>query len=118
MIDVSRALEYLHYGRSTSIVGCDQPSNIVLEEVVAHLNDCGIAKLLGEGDSTTQIQTPSTTVYIAPGCSLLIVAFYFQLSFICLHFHYSVYRFFLSLLDLSVNVMNRLWKRRKSIKKG
>ena len=68
MMDVALALEYLHNGRSESVVHCDlKPSNILLDEdVVAHVGDFGIAKILAEND-TTQTQTIGTIGYIAPG---------------------------------------------------
>lgn len=81
MIDVSWALQYLHYGCSAPIVGCDlKPSNVLLEDVVAHLNDCGIAKLLG-GDSTTQIHSFNdrihcTRLFFAHCCILFSTFFY------------------------------------------
>ncbi|KAL5770707.1 hypothetical protein ACOSP7_014861 [Xanthoceras sorbifolium] len=53
MIDVVSALEYLHHGYGTPI-----PSNIMLDEdMVVHVDDFGIAKLLGEEDSITQTHT-------------------------------------------------------------
>ncbi|KAL2501034.1 putative LRR receptor-like serine/threonine-protein kinase [Forsythia ovata] len=68
MIDVACALEYLHYGYSTYIVHCDlKPSNVLLDEdMVAHLSDFGIAKLLGEGESNALTTTMGTLGYIAP----------------------------------------------------
>ncbi|KAB1220965.1 hypothetical protein CJ030_MR3G025344 [Morella rubra] len=68
VIDVASALEYLHHGYSTSIVHCDlKPSNVLLDEdMVAHLADFGIAKLLGDGDSMTWTMTLATTGYMAP----------------------------------------------------
>ncbi|KAL2479997.1 putative LRR receptor-like serine/threonine-protein kinase [Abeliophyllum distichum] len=68
MIDVACALEYLHYGYSTYIVHCDlKPSNVLLDEdMVAHLSDFGIAKLLGEGESNAHTTTMGTLGYIAP----------------------------------------------------
>ena len=68
MMDVALALEYLHNGRSESVVHCDlKPSNILLDEdLVAHVGDFGIAKILAEND-TTQTQTIGTIGYIAPG---------------------------------------------------
>ncbi|TYI85168.1 hypothetical protein E1A91_D05G420900v1 [Gossypium mustelinum] len=47
-IDVAHALEYLHHRCETPIIHCDlKPSNILLnEEMVAHISDFGLAKLL------------------------------------------------------------------------
>ncbi|CAL8167755.1 unnamed protein product [Prunus armeniaca] len=68
MIDAASALEYLHHGYSIPIVHCDmKPSNILLDDdMVAHVADFGIAKLLGRGDSITQTMTLATVGYMAP----------------------------------------------------
>ncbi|XAR57956.1 Non-specific serine/threonine protein kinase [Bertholletia excelsa] len=68
MIDVAFALEYLHHSRQEPIVHCDlKPSNVLLdEEMVAHVADFGIAKILAAGSTTTQTKTLGTLGYIAP----------------------------------------------------
>ncbi|XP_057796857.1 probable LRR receptor-like serine/threonine-protein kinase At3g47570 [Salvia miltiorrhiza] len=68
MIDVASALEYLHHGYSYPIVHSDlKPSNVLLDEdMVAHLSDFGIAKLLCDGDSSVLTNTLATLGYIAP----------------------------------------------------
>ncbi|TYH21524.1 hypothetical protein ES288_A04G050900v1 [Gossypium darwinii] len=68
MVDVAAALEYLHSGHPTPIIHCDlKPSNILLDEdMVAHVGDFGIAKLLGEGDVVKQTMTLATIGYMAP----------------------------------------------------
>lgn len=57
---VACALEYLHYGYSSQVVHCDvKPSNVLLnEDMVAHLSDYGIAKLLNsDGDDFARTNT-------------------------------------------------------------
>ncbi|XP_017984322.1 PREDICTED: probable LRR receptor-like serine/threonine-protein kinase At3g47570 [Theobroma cacao] len=68
MIDVASALEYLHHGHTTPVVHCDlKPSNVLLDEdMVAHLGDFGIAKLLAEENSMIQTMTLATIGYMAP----------------------------------------------------
>ncbi|XP_057799457.1 receptor kinase-like protein Xa21 isoform X2 [Salvia miltiorrhiza] len=68
MIDVASALEYLHHGYSMPIVHSDlKPSNVLLDEdMVAHVSDFGIAKLLCDGDSFALTNTLATLGYIAP----------------------------------------------------
>ncbi|XP_073277232.1 uncharacterized protein [Primulina huaijiensis] len=68
MIDVACALEYLHHGYSIPIIHCDlKPSNVLLDDdMVAHLSDFGVAKLLSDGVSVTLTRTFATLGYIAP----------------------------------------------------
>ncbi|XP_075633843.1 uncharacterized protein LOC142606358 isoform X2 [Castanea sativa] len=68
MVDVALALEYLHNGQSESVVHCDlKPSNILLDEdMVAHVSDFGIAKILALSKDATQTKTLGTLGYIAP----------------------------------------------------
>ncbi|XP_040948690.1 receptor kinase-like protein Xa21 [Gossypium hirsutum] len=68
MIDVAVAIEHLHNGHPTPIIHCDiKPSNILLDEdMVAHVGDFGVAKLLGEGEVMKQTMTLATTGYMAP----------------------------------------------------
>ncbi|KAJ0081588.1 hypothetical protein Patl1_10488 [Pistacia atlantica] len=68
MIDVASALEYLHHGSPTPIIHCDlKPSNVLLDrDLIAHVGDFGIAKLLGDGDSVVQTNTLATIGYMAP----------------------------------------------------
>ena len=69
MIDVATALDYLHHGTLPKVVHCDlKPSNVLLDEdMVAHVSDFGIAKLLDEGQSKEYTKTMATIGYIAPG---------------------------------------------------
>ena len=69
MINVASSLEYLHHGCSLPIVHCDlKPSNILLnKDMVAHVSDFGISKLLGDEDSMTRTMTLATIGYMAPG---------------------------------------------------
>ncbi|XP_022741990.1 LRR receptor-like serine/threonine-protein kinase EFR [Durio zibethinus] len=68
MIDMASALEYLHHGYTTPVIHCDlKPNNILLDkDMVAHLSDFGIAKLLSEHDSTIHTMTLATIGYMAP----------------------------------------------------
>ncbi|KAM4133602.1 hypothetical protein ACJW30_01G342300 [Castanea mollissima] len=68
MVDVALALDYLHNGQSESMVHCDlKPSNILLDEdMVAHVGDFGIAKILVENKDATHTKTIGTIGYIAP----------------------------------------------------
>ncbi|PHT82824.1 hypothetical protein T459_11267 [Capsicum annuum] len=68
MIDVACALEYLHHGCALPVIHCDvKPSNVLLDEdMVAHLSDFGISKLLGEYESDLYTKTLATLGYIAP----------------------------------------------------
>ncbi|KAG8492603.1 hypothetical protein CXB51_010021 [Gossypium anomalum] len=53
-IDVAHALEYLHHHCETSIIHCDlKPSNILLdEEMVGHISDFGLAKIISPNGLT------------------------------------------------------------------
>ncbi|OAY39111.1 hypothetical protein MANES_10G068500v8 [Manihot esculenta] len=68
LADVAVAVEYLHHNYSRPVVHCDiKPSNVLLDEnMVAHLGDFGISKLLGESISMTQTKTLATIGYMAP----------------------------------------------------
>ncbi|XP_059668829.1 probable LRR receptor-like serine/threonine-protein kinase At3g47570 [Cornus florida] len=68
MIDVASAVEYLHHSCSTPVVHCDlKPSNILLDEdMVAHVGDFGIAKLLMENKSMAKTKTLGNIGYMAP----------------------------------------------------
>ena len=73
MIDVASAIEYLHHGYSTPVVHRDlKPSNVLLDEdMVAHVSDFGLARLLDEGQSTMLSNNLATIGYMAPGIQLM-----------------------------------------------
>ena len=55
-----------------------KPSNVLLDEdMVAHLSDFGISKLLGDDESDLYTKTLETLGYIAPGTSLSFADFSF-----------------------------------------
>ncbi|XP_038713607.1 receptor kinase-like protein Xa21 isoform X3 [Tripterygium wilfordii] len=68
MIDVATALDYLHYGQSEPVVHCDlKPSNILLDEdMVAHVGDFGIARILPKAEDAMHTKTLGTIGYVAP----------------------------------------------------
>ncbi|XP_059295668.1 receptor kinase-like protein Xa21 [Lycium ferocissimum] len=68
MIDVGSAMDYLHNGCSIPVVHSDlKPNNVLLDqEMVGHVSDFGIAKLLGTGKDFVQTRTIATIGYIAP----------------------------------------------------
>ncbi|KAL3848773.1 hypothetical protein ACJIZ3_010655 [Penstemon smallii] len=68
MIDVASAIEYLHEGYSSPVIHCDlKPSNILLDEdMVAHVGDFGISKLLTQDQRIAQTKTLGTIGYMAP----------------------------------------------------
>jgi len=82
MIDVASALEYLHHGSSIPVVHCDlKPSNVLLDEdMIAHVSDFGISKLLDEGQSKTHTRTLATLGYVAPGYIFFTSKSYYILS--------------------------------------
>lgn len=69
MIDVALALEYLHHDYTVPIVHCDlKPANVLLDQnLIAHVADFGIAKMLAQEGNTAQTKTLGTISYIAPG---------------------------------------------------
>ncbi|KAM3234811.1 receptor kinase-like protein Xa21 [Capsicum annuum] len=61
------AIEYLHHGNDTPIVHCDlKPANVLLDEdMVAHVGDFGISKILAISKSMAHTETLCTLGYIA-----------------------------------------------------
>jgi len=56
LLDVANALDYLHYRGTMPVVHCDlKPSNVLLDaDMVAHVGDFGLAKILVERSSSSQ----------------------------------------------------------------
>ena len=78
MLDVALAIEYLHHGHENLIVHCDiKPANVLLdEEMLAHVGDFGISKILAVSKSMAHTETLGTLGYIAPGISLFLFHLY------------------------------------------
>ncbi|XP_015160721.1 probable LRR receptor-like serine/threonine-protein kinase At3g47570 [Solanum tuberosum] len=68
MLDAAMAVEYLHHGHVTPIVHCDlKLANILLDEdMVAHVGDFGISKILAISKFMAYTETLGTLGYIAP----------------------------------------------------
>uniref|UniRef100_M1B3F3 Serine-threonine protein kinase, plant-type n=1 Tax=Solanum tuberosum TaxID=4113 RepID=M1B3F3_SOLTU len=74
MLDAAMAVEYLHHGHVTPIVHyAIKPSNALLDEdIVAHVGDFGISKILAVSKSMAHTETLGTLGYIAPGIKNLL----------------------------------------------
>lgn len=85
MIEVASAMSYLH---SELILHCDlKPSNILLDEdMVAHVSDFSIAKLLDGRNATVQTMTMATIGYMAPGTNacICILIYVHNFSVVCI----------------------------------
>ncbi|WVY90731.1 hypothetical protein V8G54_036245 [Vigna mungo] len=81
-LDVANALDYLHNGSEEAVVHCDvKPSNVLLDDdIVAHLGDFGLARLLHVGtghssrDEVSSSAIRGTVGYVPPeygtGCGV------------------------------------------------
>jgi len=69
MIDVASATKCLHRGYSVPVIHHNlKPSNVLLDEdMVAHVSDFGMARLLDQDQSTILSDNLATIRYMTPG---------------------------------------------------
>ncbi|KAF3670012.1 putative LRR receptor-like serine/threonine-protein kinase-like [Capsicum annuum] len=67
MVDVAVAIKYLHHGHATPTILCElKPANVLLDEdMVAHISDFGISKILAISKSRAHTKTMGIFGYIA-----------------------------------------------------